>query len=147
MRSSVTHRSKGDKLKSQNLTRACSQTISSCKWAKKSTKYYPSIVVHTNLRISCSISSKLSFMSRTNGKDFKSWGLDEGINALRSRLVLNSGWNPQKWGKEENPGLAALPISTSNFEERLFFLFLLYPIWARHGLIVCWGSANSWLVF
>ena len=115
--------------------------------SKKNTKYYPSIVVHTNLRISCLILSKLSFMSRTNGKDFKSWGLDEGINALRSRLVLNSGWNPQKWGKEENPGLAALPISTSNFEETIFFLFLLYPIWARLGLIVCWGSANSWLVF
>ena len=147
MRSSVTHRSKGDKLKSQNLTRACSQTISSCKWAKKYKMLPKYCRPYQSAHIICLILSKLSFMSRTNGKDFKSWGLDEGINALRSRLVLNSGWNPQKWGKEENPGLAALPISTSNFEERLFFLFLLYPIWARHGLIVCWGSANSWLVF
>ena len=80
---------------------------------------------HQSAHIICLILSKLSFMSRTNGKDFKSWGLEEGINALRSRLVLNSGWNPQKWGKEENPGLAALPISTSNFEETIFFPLLL----------------------
>ena len=146
MRSSVTLRSKGDKLNSQNITRACSQTISSCKWAKRYKMLSKCCRPHQSAHIMPNL-IKLSFMSRTNGKDFKSWGLEEGINALRSRLVLNSGWNPQKWGKEENPGLAALPISTSNFEETIFFLFLLYPIWARLGLIVCWGSANSWLVF